>query len=565
MDKIKVLFLAANPSGTSPLKLDEEIREITQKIALSEYRDMLELISVWAVRPDDLLQSFNQHKPHIVHFSGHGSQAGEIILLDDRGSPKTVNTKALKALFKTLKDNIQVVLLNACYSRLQAEAITEIIDCAIGMNIEVGDQAAITFAASFYRAVGFGRSVKEAFEQGLTALELEDIPEENTPELLLREGVDAARIFLIKEPGTAPSPAAPVVETPPKTAVPDEKVLPPENEAVGFETGMSINYVKEILQKLPDDKKKRNYLILHAARTLLDIKPSKRDSISLALAQENLFSLIDFGEEMNERFEAGEILGGLGDQRIGFDKMVQVEAGEFLRGSHTHHSREKPQKSIYLDAFMIGKYPVTNKEFAEFIAADGYQCRDYWTEDGWLWKENERINLPLYWCNIKWNGANFPVVGISWYEASAYTAWLSRKTGEQYRLPSEAEWEKAARGVNGLDYPWGNSFAKELCNSAETGLQRSSPVGVFPGGKSSYGCMDMAGNVWEWCRDWHADGYLPESFVKNPTGPSYGSYRVVRGGSWHNSEDECRASYRRGYRSTYRLEYFGFRLAKSIP
>ncbi len=563
MDKIKVLFLAANPSGTSPLKLDEEIREITLKIALAEYRDRLELIPVWAVRPDDLLQSFNQHKPHIVHFSGHGSQAGEIILLDDRGNCKTVNTKALKALFKTLKDNIQVVLLNACYSRIQAEAITEIIDCAIGMKIEVGDQAAITFAASFYRAVGFGRSVKEAFEQGLTALELEGIPEENTPELLLREGVDPARIVLIKEPGTAPAPPEPAAEAPAMPAAAG-KVQPPGSETIGFETGMSINYVKEILQKLPEDTKKRNYLILHAARTLLDIKPGKRDAIGLELAREHLFSSIDFGEEMNDRFEAGEILGGLGDPRIGFDKMVQVEAGEFLRGSDAHHSREKPRKSIYLDAFMIGKYPVTNKEFADFIAADGYRCRDYWTEDGWLWKENEKISLPLYWCNIKWNGANFPAVGISWYEASAYAAWLSRKTGEPYRLPSEAEWEKAARGAAGLDFPWGNSFAKELCNSAESGLQRSSPVGIFPGGKSPYGCLDMSGNVWEWCRDWHVNGYSPESFGKNPTGPAYGSYRVVRGGSWHNSEDECRASYRRGYRSTYRLDHFGFRLVKAI-
>lgn len=195
--KVKVLFLASNPVGTEHLKLDEEVRAITEKIRASEYRDLLEFVSVWAVRPDDLLQALNEHKPHIVHFSGHGSSAGEIILLDSSSKPKPVSTRAIKALFTAMKDNICVVLLNACYSKQQAEAITEVIDCAIGMNSAIGDQAAIVFAASFYRAIGFGRSVQEAFEQANVALMLEDISEENTPELLVRAGVDSCKVFPI--------------------------------------------------------------------------------------------------------------------------------------------------------------------------------------------------------------------------------------------------------------------------------------------------------------------------------------------------------------------------------
>jgi hypothetical protein len=197
------VFLAANPAATNQLRLDEEIRAITEKIRVSEHRDMLELTSMWATRPDDLLQALNQHRPHIVHFSGHGSSTGEIILVDNSGNPKPVTTQALKALFTTLKDNIRVVVLNACYSQLQARAITEVIDCAIGMNAAIGDKAAIVFAASFYRAIGFGRSVQEAFDQGKTALLLEGIPEENTPELLTKIGVDPHKLFLI-----SPSPAA---------------------------------------------------------------------------------------------------------------------------------------------------------------------------------------------------------------------------------------------------------------------------------------------------------------------------------------------------------------------
>jgi len=167
------------------------------KIQASGFRDSLQLVSKWAVRPDDLLQYLNQYKPQIVHFSGHGSPTEEIVLLDAQRNTKPVSKGALVSLFRTLKDNIRVVLLNACFSRPQAEAITQEIDCAIGMQRAIGDAAAIIFAASFYRAIGWGRSVQDAFDQGTTALLLEGIPEEKTPVLLTREGTDAGAINLV--------------------------------------------------------------------------------------------------------------------------------------------------------------------------------------------------------------------------------------------------------------------------------------------------------------------------------------------------------------------------------
>lgn len=195
--QIKILFFAANPKGMTPLQLDEEIRTITQKIRASKYRDTLNLCSMWAVRSDDLLQYLNEHKPQVVHFSGHGSRSGEICLVDANGNPKSVSANAIRALFTTLKDNIRLVVLNACYSKIQAQAIVEVIDCVVGMNTAIGDRAAIIFAASFYRAIGFGRSIQEAFDQGITALLLEGIPEENTPELMTREGVDPGNVYLV--------------------------------------------------------------------------------------------------------------------------------------------------------------------------------------------------------------------------------------------------------------------------------------------------------------------------------------------------------------------------------
>ena len=197
MDKIKILFVSANPPGTTPLKLDDEVRQINTKIRASDHRESIEFVTIWAARPDDLLQYLNEHRPHIVHFSGHGSATEQIILLDNDGSAKPVSKAALVALFRTLKRNIRVVVLNACFSQPQAEAITGEIDCAIGMTRAVGDKAAIVFAAAFYRAIGFGESVQNAFDQGRAALLLEGIPEDKTPALMCREAMRAEDIVLI--------------------------------------------------------------------------------------------------------------------------------------------------------------------------------------------------------------------------------------------------------------------------------------------------------------------------------------------------------------------------------
>ncbi len=198
MHTVKALFLAANPASTNRLAIDEEMRAIEQKVRASEYRDELVFQSNWAVQPDDLLQLLNQHRPQIVHFSGHGSHAG-LSLAGNDGEVRLVTTRALTALFATLKENIRLVFLNACYSREQALALVTSIDCVIGMKESIRDDAAAVFASSFYRAIGFGRSIQEAFNQGITALLLEGIPEEDIPELLVKDGVDPKQIVLIRQ------------------------------------------------------------------------------------------------------------------------------------------------------------------------------------------------------------------------------------------------------------------------------------------------------------------------------------------------------------------------------
>ncbi|MGD2092714.1 MAG: SUMF1/EgtB/PvdO family nonheme iron enzyme, partial [Candidatus Aminicenantes bacterium] len=320
----------------------------------------------------------------------------------------------------------------------------------------------------------------------------------------------------------------------------------------------SNGVVKEML----DMKSQRLQLL--GARALRDFLYSKRDETVVNTAREKLITLIDSGTSLEKRFEAGEILGSLGDSRIKPPPMVCVEAGEFTRGSGKNED-EQPIRQIYLDEYMMGKYPVTNEEYKDFMADDGYKKKEFWTTEGWQWREQKNIFEPVYWHDRKWNGPNFPVVGVSWYEAAAYAKWLSQSTGDKCALPTEAQWEKAARGSKGLVYPWGNEFDKNKCNSFEGGLGRTSPVGLFPGGESPYGCMDMAGNVWEWCGDWYEEDYYKKSPAKNPQGPSAGAGRVVRGGGWGGGGWGCRAAYRGAwFHPTFRGYVLGFRLVRAL-
>jgi formylglycine-generating enzyme required for sulfatase activity len=332
--------------------------------------------------------------------------------------------------------------------------------------------------------------------------------------------------------------------------------------------------VEAILNTKQEDEKIKRRLWLLGSRALRDFPPSKRkrDDNVVALAREKLYELIDSNASLEERFEAGEIVGALGDLRIKADNpdMVLVKAGKFMRGSRKDDadadSDEKPQREIYLDDFWIGKYQVTNEEFKEFVDDSGYgkARKNMWSEEGWRWCEKNEITKPEYWHDRKWNGSNFPVVGISWFEAEAYANWLSERTGHQYRLPTEAEWEKAARGTKGFKYPWGEHFDKNSCNSWESELRRTSPVGIYPKGKSPYGCFDMAGNVLEWCSDWYDDNYYANSPDSNPKGPSRGAIRALRGGCWYSRAERCRSALRYHFVPRLRGDDLGFRLLQEL-
>jgi AAA-like domain/TIR domain/CHAT domain len=207
----KILILTANPKNSDKLRLDEEVREIQEGLQRSRSRDQFEIISKWAVRPDDLRRALLDHEPQIVHFSGHGAGTNGLILENNAGQMKPVSTQSLARLFKLFQDKVECVLLNACYSEVQANAIHQHIDHVIGMSQAIGDRAAIEFAVGFYDGLGADRSYADAFEFGLSAIDLEGIPETDTPQLKQR---DPSALRTPADPSPNP------VETPAETVSP---------------------------------------------------------------------------------------------------------------------------------------------------------------------------------------------------------------------------------------------------------------------------------------------------------------------------------------------------------
>lgn len=199
---VRILFLNANPSDTTRLRLGEEMRQIDLKIRQTTFRDEFELKLHLAVHADDLQELLLRHKPHVVHFSGHGSTKSEIILEDDSDRSHAVSAETLSRLFNLLTRDIRCVLLNSCFSEPQARAIAGHIDCVVGMSKAISDKAAIAFSASFYHALGYGESVGDAFDLGRLNIDMTGLDEEQTPRLVCPRG-DPRQIFLLGEEATA--------------------------------------------------------------------------------------------------------------------------------------------------------------------------------------------------------------------------------------------------------------------------------------------------------------------------------------------------------------------------
>ncbi len=227
------------------------------------------------------------------------------------------------------------------------------------------------------------------------------------------------------------------------------------------------------------------------------------------------------------------------------EEMVTIPAGSFIRGTAEGGFDERPQRTIYLDAFHIDRHEVINHYYQQFVVATGHR----------------KPGLPARYAKSsgRMKGVNQPVVYVSWEDADAYCRWRGK------RLPTEAEWEKAMRGSDGRLWPWGNEEQANGANWArvDDGYEVSAAVGSFQRDKSPYGVMDGAGNVMEWVDDWYHETYYQDSPEQNPPSPEHGTYRVLRGGSYTTTGGDIRITSRNKMMPDFRDETIGFRCARS--
>jgi formylglycine-generating enzyme required for sulfatase activity len=371
-----------------------------------------------------------------------------------------------------------------------------------------------------------------------------------------------------------------------------------------------------------------------AAQPDVPVSDAVQDAIRQALLQRTQ----DPAADLRARIAAGLALGELGDPRFQrrqgphgdylLPPLIAIPGGTYSIGSDEGlYEDEAPVHAVDLQPFQLGRFPVTNAEWALFLKAGGYEDERWWdTEAAQAWRRGEgtaegakqqwrenrqtfqaqfddirnwhrqgritskqaddweqiarmnddafealldewyppgRQTQPAFWNDEAFNNPAQPVVGVCWYEARAYCAWLSAQTGQPFRLPTEAEWEAAARGRTGRRYAYGDAFDATLCNAFETHIRRTTPVGVFPGGETPDGLIDLTGNTW----DWTGSLYQPYPYVaadgrEDPAGVAR---RVVRGGAWSHDQTDARAAYRHVSAPVFRNSFAGFRLARASP
>jgi formylglycine-generating enzyme required for sulfatase activity len=321
--------------------------------------------------------------------------------------------------------------------------------------------------------------------------------------------------------------------------------------------------------------------LMNISRDIEQLKSDKPTASSETIGQ-SIIALLQTTELTPvQRAELGSQLAILGDSRPGVGVVspsaqaspvpdiawIDIPAGVFVMGSNKEQDFsakdiELPPHRVDLPAYCISLVPVTYQQYDVFVNDGGYVRREYWTEAGWKWKADKTVP-SLAWDDPVFHVANQPVIGVSWYEADAFCHWLSARLGYMVRLPTEAEWEKAARGTEGLIYPYGNRFDSAATNVEASGIGRPCAVAMFPQGASPYGVLDMSGNVFEWTTT-RFRPYPYDAADGREDTIQYGS-RVFRGGAFGFDAVLARTSFRSHFYPYARYDWVGFRVCRSTP
>jgi formylglycine-generating enzyme required for sulfatase activity len=619
----KILILASNPKRD--LNLDREIRDLKGVVERSIRQDQLAVEIALAVRPSDLQDLLFSTKPQIVHFCGHGTGSTGLVLEDEAGKEQLVTTEAISDLFRLFASRgVECVLLNACYSEVQANAIVQHINTVIGMKQEIRDDAAIAFATGFYRALAFDCSMAEAFEFGCNAIQLQ--LSAGTGAHSIAETSRKAEVVGMVQLAAIPEHLKPILK---QKTQPTPRSVDSSPAASLDQIQIQVDLALETETALKQYREQvREFL---ANRTLSEIEKIRlkqlRQQLGLTiedadriLAEEQI--PIHQGQQAYRDLLIELIQGGC----YPFDEAIQTELKQFQQEWNLTDSEAAAIADPILASALLQPYqfevitldatgnPTSRRQQTEMFTeqmADGVVLEmvaipagRFWMgspleEEGRSEEESPQhsvslaaffvskypitqaqwravATLPNVELDLHPNPAYFigetrPVEQISWHEAVEFCQRLTQKTGRHYRLLSEAEWEYACRAGTTTPFHFGATLSTDLANfngnyvygagTKGSYRQETTPVGMAANG---FGLYDLHGNVWEWCADpWHPsyDGAPTDGSVWLAGGDE--TRRLLRGGAWFYDPWDCRSAYRVGSKADYKDSKIGFRVACS--
>ena len=515
---LRILGMVASPNGYETLDVDLEKQRVERALTNLQADRLVQLTWLEGGSWRALQREMRRSDWHIFHFIGHGGfdkerDEGFLAFADEQGEAERIHASQLARLLD--KRSLRLVLLNACegakggqydvFSSTAATLAQRSVPAVVAMQYAISDWAAVEFARSFYEALADGLPVDAAVTEARRSLSFArpNSVEWGTPVLYLR-AADGALFAWEDSPAEAQ-----------RRGGAERQKAKREGKSGGGDFGVSA----------PEGQ----------SRT--DGPPSPGST----------------GQPRAVNASAGRGAGGEGQMPavivrppIEFD-WVTIPAGEFLMGSKDlkevpflsrwAFTGEKPQHSLYLPDFRIASVPVTNAQYLRFVEATQYETPQHW-KDGRIPDGKEK----------------HPVVYVSWHDAIVFCGWAGAQ------LPSEAEWEKAARGTDGHIWPWGNQPPDKTRCNFNRNVGDTTPVGDYPAGASPYGVLDMAGNAWEWARSLLASYPYRADDGREDFGRKEDERRGLRGGSWNYDSTLVRAAYRYRFEPVYRYNDVGFRL-----
>ncbi len=585
---LRILALCVGDTRLGQLNVAEERARMNRAVAGLQARGLVELVWLDGQRVDDLQRALRHGPWHIFHFIGHGGfdvahDEGQLWLADDTDQPTPLYATHLARLLASQRHNLRLVLLNACdgarggrqdlFSSTAAILVGRGIPAVLAMQYAITDTAAVRFGQTFYEALADSLPVDRAVADARNAMISHNhySLEWAIPVLYLRS--PDGRLFNLAAslPSSQPTIAPPpLIQPDPKSASPVPSIgraelarlrqlfadLYPDEESarrVVADAGLDGNriafssHATNNWHAILSEAEKRDQidaLLDAAAKEYGENLPLLALVAARKLGREEMYQV---SMSAARPTMAGQATRGTVQLPIDFD-WVTIPAGEFTMGSDKTKDKkaddnELPQHRFYLPDYHITRVPVTNAQYKQFVAAESYEPPSHW----------EKGEIPQ-------GKENHPVVYISWQDAQAFCAWAG------VHLPTEAEWEKAARGTDGRIWPWGNALPdKERCNF-NGNVGDTTVVGNFPKGSSPYDVLDMAGNVWEWTRTlWGQNvGKLDFGYPYNANDgredPADVGRRVVRGGSFVDIGYSVRCACRALDSSDNRYSGIGFRV-----